>query len=297
MRFQLLSISFLLLLSYPAAAEYIPPSEISVSTPAITPEVKEFREGVYYYDVSWQGVVVASIRIVVERGNLGSETPPYAYVRVTAKSAKVIDLFYKLRHTSESLFRSDTFAPISYFTFQRENSRKKYREVLFTDSGKIRSRRWKNGKSRGDLEFETGNPTLDPITAAFLARTPQLEIGKSVTVDVFNGKHRFLITFSVDAKDTIQVGEVQREAYKVVPRVTRLTDTKEERRLKSAALWISADKSRDILRLESDVWIGSVKAEFDRYEPSVPAPLPLEAKSLRARMEQARVSASPLASR
>ena len=59
-----------------------------------------------------------------------------------------------------------------------------------------------------------------------------------------------------------------RKAYKVTPSVDKLTDSKGEKRLKSAHFWISADGRREILKLESEVFFGAVKAELVSFTPA-----------------------------
>ena len=250
-------------------AEYIQPSEVNIQTERYQPADSDFSTGTYHYKVAWQGMPVGKAKIDV-RSSLRGATPFY-HVRATAQTGKVIDIFYKLRHTSESLFEADSLKPVRFVTEQKEGSKEKIREVVFDDDGKIVSKRSKNGESRDTIEFQSDNLTLDPISAAFVARGLPIELGTTAAFDVFNGKHRYLISFLVEKRDTVRVGGRDYDAFKVVPSVQKLTDTKGEKRLKSAAIWITADESRDVVLIESKVLIGSVSASLEKFEPALPS--------------------------
>ena len=249
-------------------AEYIQPSEVEVQTKRYQPRGAEFSTGIYHYKVAWQGMPVGRAKIAVD--SRFQDTRPYYHVRATAKTGKFIDVFYRLRHTSESLFEVDSLKPVKFVSVQKERRKEKIREVSFEDSGRIVSKRSKNGKSRDPIEFQSGNLTLDPISAAFVARGLPIELGTTASFDVFNGKHRYLISFLVEERKIISVGGRQFDAFKVVPSVQKLTDSKGEQRLKSAAVWITADEARDVVLVESNVLVGSVTASLEKFEPSRP---------------------------
>lgn len=245
----------------PAAADYIAPGEVLVKTKAYTPEHADFGEGVLSYSISWQGIPVAFATVLTERDNQGGKN--LLHVQASVKTGRAIDMLYRLRHRSDSFFEAESFRPSTFYFHQTENSRIRYTQVAFEPDGKIRSKRWKNGKEEASLEFKSDNFTFDPVSAAFLARSLPIAVGEEVSFDVFNGKHRYLISFTVAGKEKVKRGEERVEAFKVIPRVKKLTDTKEDKRLQSAVLWISADERRDILRLESKVWLGKVVAELE----------------------------------
>ena len=63
--------------------------------------------------------------------------------------------------------------------------------------------------------------------------------------------------------------------------VVKLSDTEGEKRLRSATIWLSADEDRNILKLESSVWIGSVTAEFEEFK----TPEQIEAERIQKELE------------
>lgn len=260
-------------------ADYVEPSSVSVSV-AKYPIVKDALKPLkYFYDIKWQGIPVGSAVVDVTLGDsksrgmllkdysaeVISQDDLYS-IKAEAKSAKAIDVFYKLRHESESLLRKSTFSPLRFQTWQTENSRIKKAEVKFKQDGLIDSFSEKDGKIERQNVFTSSSFILDPISAAFFARSIPIEVGGRAEFDVFNGKHRYLIVFNVVSKEVVEIMGKKREAYKTVPEVRKLTDTEGEKRLTEAALWIAADDSREVLKLESKVFVGRVGAVLTKVE-------------------------------
>lgn len=180
---------------------------------------------------------------------------------------KLIDVFYRLRHTSESVFDARTLRPQQFSSHQRENSRERGSEIQFEEDGRIRSTNYKSGGETASLDFRSENLTLDPISAAFVARSLPVDQAREISFDVFNGKHRYLISFVVEGREQVAVGKKTYDAFRVVPSVQKLTDTEGEKRLQSAKIWVSADDSREVLKLESKVMIGKVSAKLAKFTP------------------------------
>jgi hypothetical protein len=265
-------------------AEYINPGEVDVKTASYIPTKTDFEKGTYLYEVTWQGIPVAEARVVVGDQQLGQTN--MLKVKATAETGDFIDIFYRLRFSSESVFEAESFKPVHFYSHQKENSREKYRDVEFGPGGLIRTDYVKNGKHHEGLEFRSVNSTFDPISAAFLARSLPLKLGEKHSFDVFNGKHRYLISFHIEARETIEVEGVSHNAFKVIPSVQKLTDSEGEKRLDRAAIWISADESREVLKLESKVLVGKVNAKLVKFVPEeqqVAAKTALPVKSLAAK--------------
>lgn len=262
-------------LAQPAAADYIQPEQVSIKTESYVPRDTNFDFGTYDYAVNWQGIPVAksSVAVIPGRTENGVKT---ITVRATVETSSVIALFYKLKHVSESVFRADSMAPIIFSSVQTENSRTKSREVRFGNEGQISSTlwSWKTGAAvpEEQHDFKSENTTVDPITATFLARSLEVNEGQEVGFDVFNGKHRFLITLKRGATEKVKVNRIVQEAFRVTPGVKKLTDTEGEKRLREATIWVSTDGRRNILKLESKVFVGAVRAELIRFTPSTPSP-------------------------
>jgi len=275
--FLILAINFSLSHILSANADYISPGEVDIKTAAYRPQDTDFDLGVYKYNVSWQGIPVAEAKVSVGEGSHS-----LLKVNASAETGDVISLFYKMKFNSESTFKSKSLEPIHFKSLQKENSREKMREVSFASNGVIKTKYIKNGKQQAPTEFRSNNSTFDPISAAFLARSLPVEVGVTRSFDVFNGKHRYLIKFLVEALETIDFNGEQVKAFRVKPSVKKLTDTDGETRLKYARIWISADENRNVLKLESKVLVGKVSAILSSFKgvPSTPQPILITDNSL-----------------
>jgi hypothetical protein len=252
-----------------ANADYIPPSQVVVRTKAYQPQETNFPLGSYEYQISWEGIPVGSASIQI--GTTRRDGKKMLDVKATACSGGIVSAFYRLRHQSESIFSAQALKPVEFLSQQTENTRFTNIKISFSPDGSIHAKINKGklnsaGKSE-EVSFKSENATFDPISAAFLARSLPVESTEDPSFDVFNGTDRYLISFHVVGREKIAVAGKEYDAFKIRPSVKKLTDTEGEKRLRRAYVWVSADGSREVLKLESQVLLGSVSAKLVRFIP------------------------------
>lgn len=259
--------------------DYISPDLIKVSTPTYKPWSGDFDPplGTYTYTVSWEGIPAATATVKIDEDGVNYQ------VSANAETYSGIDLFYKLRYTMDGVLAGEDLAPITSSTSHRENSRVKTLDIKFAPSGEISAVREQVGKegSKAEVKFVSNNPTLDPIGAAFLARSLQWERGASKTFDVFNGKSRYLVTLTAQDRTQIEYRGVMRDVWVITPRVKNLTTTEPVQKLRNAKVYVTTDSAREILKIESSVFIGSVYTELDAFEPKIDPNSPMRMAQLR----------------
>jgi hypothetical protein len=283
----LLSLGAIWLLgSFPVrtAADYIPPGKVTPAVKAYTPTAIHFPVGTYRYDLNWQGIPVGRSSITIAPSVLPDGTKTYK-VRASAQSASVVALFYTLRHVSESVFHAETLAPIIFLSMQKENAKTKSREVRFDENGQVTGNLyyWKKGKFKQEERqaFQGSHTTFDPITATFLARSIVFNKGDEVSFDVFNGKHRYLISLKRGESRVIPLFKKGVEAFSVTPTIKKLTDSDGEKRLRQCTIWVTADSKRDVAKLECEAFIGTVRAELTGFTPASDTPVPIDTNAIR----------------
>ena len=211
------------------------------------------------YQASWLGIPVASAEIEMQPVVLDGKK--FFQVTVQARSWRYLDLIFKMRDTVESTFDAETLHPRRFFFRQREN-RKVIDTTAVVDSA---THTWVVNRQEGKKpkNFEFVSPyTLDPISAAYLARTLDFKVGDRLRLEVFGGKSRYLVTLDVVARERVSVKKGEFDAYKVVPQVADLSKTGYAKRVRQAAVWITADEKRSPVKLVSQVFIGSVSIEL-----------------------------------
>ncbi len=247
------------------------PELVKISTPEYQAGKDEFRPvlGTYSYDISWQGIPAASAEITLEK-----DSDFYRSI-VTAKTASGIDLIYKLRYRAESFMRAPSFAPVRSAISQQENSRFKDMTISYTSNGDIHVVKEQKGKASSTLRFNPQNFTLEPFSAAFLARSLPWKLGQSREFDTFTGKTRYLITLTAVDRKEVTIDGLRRMAWVVEPDVINLNKSRDtrEKKLHSAKIYISDDERRDLLKIESKVFVGTVTTELVGFIPSSAQPL------------------------
>ncbi len=258
------AVLFLGISSMPVSADdYISPELVKVTTPYYRPGTGPFSPpmGTYNYTVSWQGISAASAAVTF------SKKEDKYVVEAVARTYSGIDLLYKLRYTAIGVLSMSDLTPVSLTIDHQENSRIKNIEVLFSpDGGEVSSTRTRVGSTeKKALKFQPNNMTLDPIGAGFLARSLDWKVGESKTFDVFNGKSRYLITLTAVRRETIEHQGKLHDCFVISPRVRNLTTTKAVEKLREAFIYVTADDRRDVLKIVSSVFIGSVVTELESF--------------------------------
>ncbi len=256
--------------NFALAEDYIAPDAVQITTPTYHPEYSEFTQllGTYNYATSWEGIPAANTTVKIEQEGL-----QYRIV-VTAKTGTMIDLLYKLRYRAEGVLSAVDYYPIKDTIEQKENSRDRYTEINFHPHGEVEAIRIDKQKDETKtLKFDPNNFMLDPFGAAFLARTLNWEKGQTREFDTFNGKSRYLISLTADDKKQIKVNGEMRDVWVIVPTVKNLSYPDQNSKLRRAEIYVTDDKHRDILKIVSSVFIGSVTTKLESFEPSaLPAP-------------------------
>jgi hypothetical protein len=211
------------------------------------------------YRASWNGIPVALAHI--QTTPLLIEGKKFYQVKVEARTSKILDLIWRMRDSISSTFEAKTLAPLRFVFNQKEN--KKVTDTRAEFDPKLK--KWIVQRQRGrkvrNFEFDSPN-TLDPITAAYLARSLDLKVGDRLYFNVFGGKSRYLLDLSVEGREQIQLDAGNFDAFKVVPRITNITKQGYAGRVREATVWISADEKRTPLMIASKVFIGTVYIEM-----------------------------------
>lgn len=246
------------------ATKEIAPEDVQVSTPVYHPQFSaiDFPLGTYTYTVSWQGIPAAEATLSVDQEGLQYK------VQAKAKTYSGIDILYKLRYEASGTLSAVDFSPIETDIAQQENSRIRNTQIKFLENGDISAIRCQVGKDTKSMTFDPGNFTLDPFSAAFVARGLNWEMGKTAEFDTFNGKTRYLIQLTAIDHVIMNVNGVDRPVWVISPKVQKLTTTDTDQKLREAKIYLTDDKEREVLQIVSEVFIGSVKTKLDSFTPA-----------------------------
>jgi hypothetical protein len=243
-------------------AKKIPPDMVKITTPAYSPELSDFNPklGRYTYTVSWQGIPAGTVDMNLKRNGDQYE------ISASARSAEAIDYVYKLRFRSQAILSAQTLMPKRSVSITKENTRKKKIELEFFSNGEIESVYTDNRGGSETVKFNPGNFTLDPFSTAFLALSMDWKVGDKRQFDTYNGRNRYLIELTAVDRTDITINGRTQKAIVISPSIKKLTDT-DTQKLRTARIYISAGNSREILKISSDLFFGSVDTDMVAFVP------------------------------
>jgi hypothetical protein len=244
-------------------AERRPLSEISVVTPHYSPSATITpRRGLFEYDVEWEGIPVASASIEI------TDHSSFTKIETQAKSAKLIDLLYKLRYLAKGEFERTALTPITTHIDHRENSKQRLTNITFLPDGMINSVIAKVNKGeQSTYSFKSENQTFDPFSSAVMAQSLPWDVGQSRKFDVFDGKNRYVITLQCIKKATRYILGKKTPVLIFEPKVFDENNNTKAAKLRRATITFTDDQFRDLVELDSEVFIGSIKASISSYSP------------------------------
>jgi len=240
----------------------------TVENLSIDPEFQP-QSGIYYYQVAWNKINVGNARISVEQ-----ENDQYK-IEIHAETNKKLDRIYKIRYRGESRISDDPISPIETKIHEKIKSTKKETTIEFQEKGAIRSTKTKSKKGKPiektQREIQTENFTLDPFSATFLVRRLDWEAGMEEVFDVFTGDDQYILELKCIQKKTIEIAGENRKAWEIVPELTNLDkkkQEKEDKKMNDMWIYVSADESREMLKIKVALKIGSFRIVLEKFEPA-----------------------------
>lgn len=267
-RLILLSLSVVLSFASTAAATEGWESTVSPFAPGSFPELRSLRAK---YNLGWNGVTAghADIRF----GKTAAGRPELEATGGTTGFARTLWTF-DVKHVGTS--DAQTLRPIEVQEIERGRKKEMTTKVSFT-SDRVTSvreeRRESNAKSKTrTFEF----PNVFSVNSALLyLRTQPLQDDAVQRIVVYPATSAYLCTIKVRGRERITVPTGTYDAIKVDVQLGKIGKKREllpHKRFRRATVWLSDDPDRLILRIETQVFVGTVYAElqsvqFDSAKP------------------------------
>jgi len=193
---------------------------------------------------------------------------PAHMIETLANSAKVIDAVFKVRDINYSWISVSDLSSYGYSQSIREGNYVRDEWVTFdAAAGKF----FGSKKKKGDAELLKGTldgPVQDMLTSLYYvrARGRELSEGKSVTFDVNDGETTYPLIVKFIKKETVKVPAGKFNCIVVEPgfRKEGIFVPKG----KSLKVWLTDDERRIPVKMETEVFIGSVSASLENYKKS-----------------------------
>ncbi|HEY8368317.1 MAG TPA: DUF3108 domain-containing protein [Thermodesulfobacteriota bacterium] len=211
-----------------------------------------------HYDIAWMGIPAGRATIAVE--------PPVAHrdrtaVRLvaTARSNAFVDAFYEVRVEVESLWDCQGRYSLLFTHRGREGRRVRDRRYVFDLPRQEVRREWAGDPVE---RFPLLSPVQDPFSILFEARVRPLEVGRTFTLEAFEGRRRWEVDVQVLRRQRVTVPAGTFDAIVVKP-LLKFEGVFQQKG--DVVVWLTDDERRIPVRMESKVRIGRVAAELTSF--------------------------------
>lgn len=209
------------------------------------------------YRVSWIGIPAATANV---RLLANPNAPNLLTGEFWLRTNRFVDMLYRMRdYLRESFTKS--LSPVTMYTRQREGGRWNDFNATFNHRDHIvaMTRRYPRGVEM--REFLSANPA-GPISGSLMALAQPLKVGDSLKFDTFIGINRYVLDFHVVDRQPVDTQAGAFDAFKIVPSVIYISGGGIKRKARHTTIWVSAGARRLPLRIQSKVFIGSIRIDL-----------------------------------
>jgi uncharacterized protein DUF3108 len=239
-------------------------STLTSEPPGNFPALRPLRAS---YRFGWAGLTAAT-------GEIHFTAPSQDKFQLdgTGQTIGFVRALWKLDVNLRAVANSETLRPIE--TQQTENYRKKklVTRLSFTNKGVTRARTETRDGSTATKTRQFNFTDLFDLHSALLYLRSQPLTDRSVhRVVVYASTNAYLATVTVVGRDQVSVHAGTYKAIKVdlqLNRIGKYLELQPHRKFRRATIWVSDDADRILLRIEAQIFVGTVFAELQsvRFE-------------------------------
>ena len=188
------------------------------------------------------------------------------------KTVGFVRTLWRLDAEQTSLVRANTYQPVRVEQKEAYKDESRTTRLVFNDEGVIRTRETtprEPGQKSKAKRFKAPN-VFDLHGALHLVRSQPLRSGDTYKMLIYAGTSPYLAQVKVLGKDRVEAAGRKWGAVKMDLKLWRVDDDdlelKPYTKFKRATGWISDDTDRLLLKVQADIFVGSVWTELDRVE-------------------------------
>ena len=186
----------------------------------------------------------------------------------------LVRALWRLDVNHRAVANAETLHPIE--TQQTENYRSKeiVTNLTFTNSGVTRARTEGEGSAAGTKTRQFSFPNLfDLHSAALYLRSQPLRDRSVYRIVVYPTTNAYLATVTVVGREKISIRAGIYKAIKLdlkLKRINKRLELEPHRKFHGATIWVSDDTERLLLRIEAQIFVGTVFAELQSVHFDAP---------------------------
>jgi len=221
------------------------------------PELRPLRAS---YRFGWSGLTAAT-------GDVHFTKPSENKLQLdgTGRTIGFVRALWKLDASYQAIASAETLRPIEAHQIESYRSKKIVTHLTFTNNGVTRTRT--EGKGVAEAKTRQFNfPNLfDLVSAMLYLRSQPLKERAVYRIVAYPATNAYLATVTVVGREKISVHAGNYNAIKLdlqLKRIGKQRQLEPHRKFRRATIWVSDDAERLLLRIEAQVFVGTVFAEL-----------------------------------
>ena len=192
---------------------------------------------------------------------------------VNSKSIGVVRTSWKMDSQSVSTMRTSTLRPISLTQTEVYRSETEKTHVDYTDTGVTRLRESKPAHGvQKPKKFDFPN-LFDLNSAIHFIRSQRLTDGDAYEIVVYPATDPYLARIEVEGRSEMKAAGARQKVIRLNLKLWKINKDLEleaHEKFKRAAIFLSDDSDRMLLRIEGEIAVGTVWCELDKVEFAKP---------------------------
>lgn len=219
------------------------------------------------YAFGWQKITAAKATVTVD--TFQSEGRSFYKIQFNINGEPKLDFIWKIRDVIKVETDAQTLQCRHFMFMQREgNFRQDTNVWLEPGAGMLVSERvqYKTDNEKKTLAAKSAPvDNFDPISALYYVRRMPMTVGQVNSLKVFDGKRQHVLNYTVLKEERITTSLGTFDTWKVEPRIVpakqKDTESKVEK-VKDVFLWIDKQEPHNVVRIESEAFVGRIFAEL-----------------------------------
>jgi hypothetical protein len=184
----------------------------------------------------------------------------------TGRTSGLVRALWKLDVNYRAVAKAATLNPIEAQQTENYRSKRIVTHLTFTNSGVTRARTEGQGSAAQTKTKQFVFPNLfDLHSAALYLRSQPLKEGSVYRLAVYPATNAYLATVTVTGREKISVRAGTYNAIKLdlqLKRIGKHLELEPHKKFRRATIWVSDDAERLILRIDAQIFVGTVFAEL-----------------------------------
>ena len=237
----------------------------STVSPVIPGRFPEARPVTVKYGFGWNGITAATADIRFTR-----PTNNQFRFKATGGTIGLARALWNYRINHVANIDAATLRPLDIKEVEQIRSKQVTTQLTFTPDGVTSVREQRKGSAVSSKTHQFQFPDVLSINSALLyLRTQPLVDGEVKRVVVYPANSAYLCTVTVIGRERITVPTDSYDAIKADVQLNKIGREREllpHKKFRKATVWLSNDSARIVLRIEAQVFIGTVFAELQSMQ-------------------------------